>query len=76
MIVRSIPEAQAELKSLVEQALSGDEIIIERAGELVARIVPYRAGPAREPGALRGRIHIAADFDELPPVIADAFGWR
>ena len=30
-------------------------------------------GP-RRPGALRGRIEIAPDFDELPPDIAAAFG--
>jgi len=27
-------------------------------------------------GALRGRIHIAEDFDELPDDIAEAFGAR
>ena len=27
-------------------------------------------------GALRGRIHFAEDFDELPDDIADAFGAR
>jgi hypothetical protein len=27
-------------------------------------------------GALRGRIHLAEDFDELPDDIAEAFGAR
>jgi hypothetical protein len=31
---------------------------------------------ARRPGALKGRIKLAADFDELPEDLAVAFGMR
>jgi len=42
----------------------------------MARLVPYEAaaGPPRTPGAWRGRIVIAEDFDDLPDELADAFG--
>lgn len=48
--------------------------MIARAGKPVAKLVPYREpqGP-RAPGAWRGRVRIAPDFDELPPEVAAAF---
>jgi len=33
-----------------------------------------RLDDSRRPGALKGKIKIADDFDELPSDIADAFG--
>jgi hypothetical protein len=40
-------------------------------------LVPYAGtAAARTPGALRGKIRTAADFDDLPADIADAFGMR
>ncbi|HUE95731.1 MAG TPA: hypothetical protein VMN39_03695 [Longimicrobiaceae bacterium] len=39
----------------------------------MARLVPYTSAP-RQPGRLKGKIRIAADFDEpLPEEIARAF---
>jgi hypothetical protein len=41
----------------------------------MAVLVPYtHASGTRRPGRLRGKIHIAEDFDTLPEDIADAFG--
>ena len=75
MILRNISEAKAELSSLIEQVSKGKEILIGKAGKPVARLVPYH-GPAeaRKPGALKGKIRIHRDFDELPPDIAEAMG--
>jgi antitoxin (DNA-binding transcriptional repressor) of toxin-antitoxin stability system len=43
----------------------------------VAKVVPLRPKVQRtDLGSLRGQIHIADDFDELPDDIADAFGMR
>lgn len=77
MVVRNISEAKAQLSSLVEAVLRGDEVILAKAGKPVAKIVPYQ-GPAqpRQLGALAGKIRIAADFDTLPDDIAEAFGVR
>lgn len=75
MVVNTITEAKAQLSSLVERAANGEEIIISKAGKAVAVLVPYaRATGTRRPGRLRGKIHIAEDFDTLPEDIADAFG--
>lgn len=39
--------------------------------------MPYTAAaPTRTPGALRGKIRIAKDFDTLPDDIAEAFGMK
>jgi len=48
-----------------------------KAGNPVAKLVRYeRSGEPRRPGALRGKIKIADDFDELPEDIAEAFGMK
>jgi prevent-host-death family protein len=69
-------EAKTTLSQLVERAEAGEEIVIARNGTPVVRLVPIAAKSARASvyGALRGRIELADDFDELPDDIADAFG--
>ena len=75
MQIKNISDAKAELSSLIEAVQRGEEVIIGKAGKPVAKLVPYcGAKAARIPGALRGRIRIAADFDDLPADIAAAFG--
>lgn len=69
-------EAKTTLSRLVERARSGEEIVISRNGEPVARLVPVEAvnGFAQLRGSWRGQVEIADDFDELPPDVAEAFG--
>ncbi len=75
MHITNISEAKAQLSSLIEKVLSGQEVIIGKAGKPVAKLIPYERGQeTRHPGALRGKIKIADDFDELPDDIAEAFG--
>ena len=75
MHITNISEAKAQLSALVEQVLSGKEVIIGKAGKPVAKLVRYeRSEQPRRPGALRGKIRIAEDFDRLPDDIARAFG--
>ena len=71
-------EAKTKLSQLVERAEDGEEIVIARNGKPVARLVPIASTNALASvhGALRGRIHMADDFDELPDDIAEAFGAR
>jgi hypothetical protein len=45
----------------------------------ITEACPAPVGPApfaATYGAMKGRIHIASNFDELPDDIADAFGMR
>jgi prevent-host-death family protein len=71
-------EAKTKLSQLVERAEAGEEIVIARNGEPVARLVPVSSGGSLESvwGIYRDQIHIADDFDELPDDIAEAFGAR
>jgi prevent-host-death family protein len=74
----NISDAKAQLSALIERVVAGEEVIIGKAGKPVAKLVRYeRSQEARAPGALRGKIRIADDFDELPPDIAATFGaWQ
>lgn len=75
MHITNISEAKAQLSALIEKVRAGQEVIIGKAGKPVAKLVRYDpAEEPRKPGALRGRIEIAADFDELPEDVAQAFG--
>jgi prevent-host-death family protein len=75
MLVTNISEAKAHLSALIEKVVAGEEVIIGKAGKPVAKLVPYeRSVEPRRPGALKGKIKIAKDFDQLPDDIAEAFG--
>jgi prevent-host-death family protein len=63
----SIHEAKTHFSRLVARAEAGEEIIVRRGSKPVAKIVAYRPpSTPRRPGALRGKIRIADDFDEIP----------
>lgn len=73
----NVHEAKTHLSRILEQVATGEEVIISKAGEPVAKVVPLRARVQRTGrGSLKGRIRIADDFDELPDDVADAFGMR
>jgi prevent-host-death family protein len=61
----SVPlsEAKTHLSELIRRVQDGEEIVIRRGATPVARLVPVRTAGVRPPGALRGRIRIADDFD-------------
>lgn len=75
MLITNISETKAQLSALIEKVMAGQEIIIGKAGKPVAKLVRYeRSEKPRRPGALRGKIKIGDNFDELPRDIAKAFG--
>lgn len=60
----NVHEAKTHLSRLLERVEAGEEITLARAGQPVARLVPYaRRTAARQPGLLRGEIRMADDFD-------------
>ena len=57
----------------MEEARQGKTIIIGKAGKPAAKLVACDLGnEPRLPGALKGKIRIADDFDELPEDIGAA----
>jgi prevent-host-death family protein len=76
VVVRvNMHEAKRQLSRLVDLAEGGEEIIIERSGRPVARLValPRRRPVAQAFGALRGRVELTDDFDGLPAELVEHF---
>ena len=61
----NIYEARTHFSRLVERAATGEEIVIARAGEPIAKLVPYVYVEQRVPGVVTARIVL--DRRELPP---------
>lgn len=75
MQITNISEAKAQLSALIEKVLEGEDVIIGKAGKPIARLIRFEPNrQARHPGALKGKIKISDDFNELPRDIAEAFG--
>ncbi|MDX3059619.1 type II toxin-antitoxin system prevent-host-death family antitoxin [Streptomyces sp. NE06-03E] len=73
----NVHEAKTHFSRILQQVETGEEVVISRAGEPIAKVVPLHPKVRRTGrGSLRGQIHIPDDFDELPDDIADAFGMR
>lgn len=68
----NIHEAKTQLSQLIA---AGEEVVIARYGEPVARLVPLRAPvPRRIPGSARGKFEIPPTFFEpLPDELLDGF---
>ena len=69
-----VHEAKTHLSRLLERVSAGEEIVITRRGEEVARLVPPREGAPRRLGLDRGVYTVPADFDApLPDDVLAAF---
>lgn len=71
----NVYEAKTHLSQLLDRAAAGEEIVIARAGRPIARLVALSDAPSRRrnPGAWRGKVSIADDFNDLPAEIEAAF---
>ncbi len=71
-------QAKTHLSELVERAASGEEVVIAKAGEPKARLVPLaRPARSRKPSAWKGRVVVSPDFDApLPEDVLAAFEGR
>jgi len=67
----NIARAKAQLSELVERAERGEEVIIARGNKPVVRLVPLRKRGKRKPGAAKGQIWMAPDFDKTPDEFKD-----
>jgi prevent-host-death family protein len=71
----NIHEAKTNFSKLIDAVGRGEEIVIAKAGKPAARLVPIAEPKViRKPGALKGKIRIADDFDApLPDDLRTAF---
>jgi prevent-host-death family protein len=69
-----VHEAKTHLSRLLDDVVAGEEVVIMRRGEEVARLVPRRRAPSRRLGVDRGRFVVPEDFDApLPDELQDDF---
>lgn len=74
MTIVNVHQAKSQLSKLMEQAESGEEVVIARAGKPAVRLVPFSLpGKNRTPGIWRNQVSIAEDFDALPDELMAAF---
>ncbi len=74
MQVTNIHETKTHLSQLLNKVMAGEEVVIAKAGKPFAKIVPFEESKKpRVPGALKGKIWIADDFDETSPELIAAF---
>lgn len=78
MQIVNIHDAKTNFSKLIDAVGRGEEIVIAKAGRPAARLVPIRATHRdRKPGALKGKMHVADDFDApLPDALLAAFEGR
>ncbi|OGB97760.1 antitoxin [candidate division TM6 bacterium RIFCSPHIGHO2_12_FULL_36_22] len=63
----NLHEAKTSLSKLVDLASKGEEVIICKAGNPVAKLVAYKPDKInRKPGSWKGKVRIKKDFDTLP----------
>lgn len=66
-------EVKTRFSEMIRRVQAGEEIVIRRGRTPVARLIAERPTTIRPPGALRGRVRIAEDFDEP---LSDFDGYR
>ena len=71
----SVYAAKIHLSRLLDRAANGEEVVITRNGQPVAKLVAVRtARGARRLGVLRGKIRVGKDFEApLPSEALNAF---
>lgn len=58
----NIHDAKTNLSRLIEKAAKGDEVVISKAGQPVARLVPIGPAVRRRKGLLKNKIKIRPGF--------------
>lgn len=69
MTTTNVAEAKARLSALIDQALAGGDVVINKDGKPLVRLVPYERDTHPRDLSVRiwtGEVRIAEDFGELP----------
>ncbi len=69
----NIHDAKTNLSKLLELAMSGEEVVIAKAGKAMVKLVPVLEAKEDWFGMDENKGWIADDFDELPDDIMAAF---
>ena len=67
MVVVDVHQAKTQLSRLLAQAEAGEEVLIARRGEPVARLVGCKEAGNRQPDVLKGKVIIPDSFFEPLP---------
>jgi prevent-host-death family protein len=71
----NVHEAKTQLSRLLQEVEEGEEVVIARNGEPVAKLVRHvEERKPREPGSAKGKIWISPDFDAPDEQIERDFG--
>lgn len=61
-----LDKAKSEMESLIQTALSGEEVVITRDDEPVLKLVPIqKSNGRRKAGSAKGMISMSEDFEEM-----------
>ena len=63
----NVHEAKTNLSRLLKRVAEGEEVVIARDGEPVAKLVPMPKTREPELGFMKGKVWIADDFDAPLP---------
>ncbi|HEY2120308.1 MAG TPA: type II toxin-antitoxin system prevent-host-death family antitoxin [Candidatus Acidoferrum sp.] len=76
MSIVTIHKAKTNLSQLIKKASAGEEVIIARGDKPVARLVAFgEAKGKRQPGSLKGTLHVGPEFFEPLPA-SELAGWE
>lgn len=77
MTTYNVHEAKTHFSKLIEKAAAGEEVVIAKAGKVMARLVPAHADrPRIRFGSLEGKATIPEDFDDPDTEIEDMFNGK
>lgn len=67
MVVVNVHQAKTQLSRLLARVEAGEDVVIARRGEPVARLVGCKAPNKRQPDVLKGKVTVPESFfDPLP----------
>jgi prevent-host-death family protein len=68
IIQENMHYAKTHFSELVKRALSGDQVVIAKAGNPLVQLIPYQQpASSRTPGSASGRFEMGSDFDKPLP---------
>ncbi|MYD96427.1 MAG: type II toxin-antitoxin system Phd/YefM family antitoxin [Gammaproteobacteria bacterium] len=67
MTVVNVHQAKTQLSRLLAQVEAGEEVVIARRGNPVARLVRCQPEAKRQPDVLKGKVNIPENFFEPLP---------